>query len=1475
MQLTPSSKWLLALLFLLLAVPVTSQSLEGQEMQKSVVLGYKVDNYVEHAFAQAKMAVYPEQAVSTNHTFTQQVDLTNNLEDPVYIFFDAYYDKAVDEITTDGSSFKLEQGVKPDHSEQTGVEKSKGDWAYTLWGDQNHYFNTKGRLVMPGENYTTNLTFTTNESSGKWNARVWGSKDNDWQCVLDSRQDCLYDYAIDPSFSINQSDNSTAAASAIRLSFSTAAASASQYSTQSFILNTTGTGNATIINISLQFRHLLGGDNGICTINISGVNSTEDSNGSFYGNATSFNASNISNGGAPNIFNFTFTANQPSINVATKHAVVVSCTDNTNIFPYGSSGDSYPNGKFRQKDAGAGWNDGSLGDFFFTIGFNYTAPDPPVLDCGYTMNDTTTLNSSYSCQDNFLRIGLSNVTLDCAGNNITYGIAGSSNSTGIFANQVSNITVKNCNFIDGNSSGDQSKGINFTSVNMSTIQNVSINTSGVANDYGIVLMTASQNNTIKQVLIRTTGTSVNNTGIVIIASNRNNITDSNIFTNGTTDNVGIYLFSNSHNNSVIRNNITTDGTGASNHGIYTQIAANTQIINNSIFTNGTTGNFGMRLRSGANDVNVTGNTIRLNGTSGLRAIEGSATTLRLNVTNNYLRIFGTSTGFGVVFNSVTGSTIQNNTIENLGLTGSGISFENGATTSYVFNNYIKGEVAGQVVGIDLNPTSTSVHNNTFTNNFINTNSSSSGAGIFVDDFSTDNRFNGTILNFTGAWITGAGNSLNNFSNQTFLTPNGSINYTGQFTLNGTKNITQNILNVSLYRAFVNSTAVPELNTSARIRLNSVTFASPSILVDFTDTNTFGICSTTVCTQESYLSNIFVFNVTRFTTYIVASLNTSIVVVNQTFQNPAFETANYNYTINISTGENLTPTSAVNLSLNGTTYIASQLLNGSDGFNNSWSVWNVSNVRMPLVSVNLTNWTFNWTYQYAFTTNSTLLVSNTTTNETQGIIWAFYPETIIHELNTTEATRINWTVNSTNFGNGSGVTFIFNTTWNSTQVAGMEVSNSTNQTRTNYSFEIPLLNENTFTNQSFNLTPSINITFNGVNVQRNTTLKVQQTVNKLIFTNCTGGNTTMTGLGYEIRDLDNNALIGDADLTGTFVAYTTNQSLNRTYTLSYLNNATPSVCRFPSFHEILMTRFTSVSATGYTTATETVTNLSLNLNSSVVVFLTNTTAAATLTVTVVDQNNAVLSGYTVEVYRVNSTGGLALVDTEVTNVLGQVQFSLVFTGIQYQFRVKNPAGNTVLTSPSSGGMTLTANTLTLKVFLVNPITLGNLITMRSIAHNLTYNNATKIVQLDWYDPSNFSSNNCLQVLNMTNGNGSTLSNNCSASNSGTFRFNVTNINEYMFARYIATSSNDSLNYVLETIDVDNTNRISFGTEGIFLAFILIGVMSAIGAYIRPSLGILFLELGIVGAFWMNILPIGWISLMGIVIAGIFTAFVVEQ
>lgn len=180
--------------------------------------------------------------------------------------------------------------------------------------------------------------------------------------------------------------------------------------------------------------------------------------------------------------------------------------------------------------------------------------------CGSKITNDTTLTADLNCPSTALVITADNVTLDCAGYNITGpGLAYSKyEGMGIYTSH-SNVTIENCN-ING-----FDKGIDLeVQADNNTITNNNVS----SNWEGIYLDTNSINNSIVDNNVNSNGY----LGIGLYTGLNNIVSDNDIGSNG----YGIWLQYYSNNNTLIDNNISS----SFQYGIYLTSSANNTIYNN-------------------------------------------------------------------------------------------------------------------------------------------------------------------------------------------------------------------------------------------------------------------------------------------------------------------------------------------------------------------------------------------------------------------------------------------------------------------------------------------------------------------------------------------------------------------------------------------------------------------------------------------------------------------------------------------------------------------------------------------------------------------------------------------------------------------------------------------------------------------------------------------------------------------------------
>jgi hypothetical protein len=471
-----------------------------------------------------------------------------------------------------------------------------------------------------------------------------------------------------------------------------------------------------------------------------------------------------------------------------------------------------------------------------------------------------------------MRFVTDNINLDCNGYTLSFANqSAGENSAGVLAIGRKNVTVQNCRIQDANESDKGGVGINFTSTSNSFILNNTVITNGTSNNYGISIFNNIYNNTIENNTVRTRGIQDSNWGVVLAFTGAGNkVRNNNVSTNGTNQNYGILLVSSMNNNSIWNNTIMTLGNESVNVGIYLNINIyENNISDNTVITNGSlvsvgTSNPAVLLQSTVYDTMVSNNSLSTQNGIGIHLL---TTVHRTSVYGNSISTNGTSASEGIVVQGgSTNHSILSNTIVSDVSSGaaSGIQLMLGDSNNVSNNTIIT--IGNLSHGIEI------VTNfNFLSQNNITVNGNASYA-IHLSGTSIGNQINNTIISDPTAWIFADSTATANISNITFANQFGRIQFQDTFELNGSFNITQKLLNISLNETFVNATNLTLFNRSAVISLYGINFTDPKVVVNVTSIGQFANCTATTdpaCEEISFVNNIFVFNVSHFTRYASA------------------------------------------------------------------------------------------------------------------------------------------------------------------------------------------------------------------------------------------------------------------------------------------------------------------------------------------------------------------------------------------------------------------------------------------------------------------------------------------------------------------------------------------------------------------------------------------------------------------------------
>ena len=391
---------------------------------------------------------------------------------------------------------------------------------------------------------------------------------------------------------------------------------------------------------------------------------------------------------------------------------------------------------------------------------------------------------------------------------------------------------------------------------------------------------------------------------------------------------------------------------------------------------------------------------------------------------------------------------------------------------------------------------------------------------------------------------------------------------------------------------------------------------------------------------------------------------------------------------------------------------------------------------------------------------------------------------------------------------------------------------------------------------------------GFNLE-NVTNTTNQSVHKMIVTNCTAPATTQA-INFSTLNLTNSAAV-NSTMEGTFTVWNRTSSLSRTYPIvKNTASLTHGVCIYPSWGSFNTNYETEFSATGYNDASSIVNGGKLDSGQeNISVYMTPTGDTTAITVTAVDELDNKLIGYIIEVYKYElATGNYTLVDTETTNGVGVVVFNLDVSTLQYQFRVKNPSGTLVHTEPKQK---LTSTSYTLRVLLgTTPQYVSLQLQDLDWTFTIDRNNGTFV--LIWDDTNNLINFANLTIMDINTTGKRSIYSAISTSNASMLSYNVS-INRSQSKNFIGyfyvEATKDSQTYLLDTITFDFRKEWEvFGTDALIMAFLFIGTMMFIGISISPEGSIILTIVGMIGFWAMGFIEVSLTGLIPLVVVLIF-------
>jgi 5-hydroxyisourate hydrolase-like protein (transthyretin family) len=582
------------------------------------------------------------------------------------------------------------------------------------------------------------------------------------------------------------------------------------------------------------------------------------------------------------------------------------------------------------------------------------------------------------------------------------------------------------------------------------------------------------------------------------------------------------------------------------------------------------------------------------------------------------------------------------------------------------------------------------------------------------------------------------------------------------------------------------------------------------------------------------------------------------------ENTTYETKNTLHYINITNNElNITAVSG-NLTWNNTIYAGTFWK-----INNS--IWRGNaNVTPNLQLVNNTAFGHNWTVLITYVNGS--IVNRTTAAKTQNVLWAYYPSKInVTVYNATEGESVTLNASVQALTTGAGLVLNFN--YANSQYAGTLVTNNSGALMYSKTHATGLLGA-AITNISYIANSSLDVTFGGITLNRNSTDYQNVTIWKMILTNCsTGLSTQNITLHYSLFDESYPTNPADTIWTENYEVYQT-AGTARTYTWQRTTMNNISTCIFPKYagvsfttHQTLEYGDDIVFVKRIYESTNTVNLTQQNVSLYV---LNMTEAGSTLVIITVDDITGIVQpDKIVQVWRwYLSDNTMKKSAQDMTNSGGQIGAHLRLADTYYQYTVYNAAQTIVLYNSSK--MKQYGTTLTLRIGQASTPNWQIITGISKINHNLTYNNATKTFTFNW-DSSGVDnttltiSNFCLNLKYIANqtSNWTQYTTTCSVATKGT----LTGITDSSIANswgawgYVNISSSM---YILDQLGFVEDGAL--GHAGLFYAFIIMLLLITCGLF-KPAIAIALGVGGFLILVLIGLIPISPIIVTSVVLAGI--------
>jgi hypothetical protein len=558
-------------------------------------------------------------------------------------------------------------------------------------------------------------------------------------------------------------------------------------------------------------------------------------------------------------------------------------------------------------------------------------------------------------------------------------------------------------------------------------------------------------------------------------------------------------------------------------------------------------------------------------------------------------------------------------------------------------------------------------------------------------------------------------------------------------------------------------------------------------------------------------------------------------------NTVFETTRQTFFVNVTWNTTVIADTNASFTWGGTTYtdVQSSIVVNSTGYNKT--IYNIS-VNIPLQSSNATSTGHYWTVDIGAT--NTTRYTNTTTNQSQSINWAYY-------LSATTARNSDLIEGQTSYFNASLTKLVNNLAWsainfthNGTNRAGSIASNSSTVEVWGTSNTPQPLGNGTNINETFSINATAWLNYNGTTLSRlDFTNYTTQYYHKMVITDCSAGSFSITpAFSYLVYNEEIPTQAVSTNNEEQHVVSVTSLWY-RTYGFAKTSRNNWTTCVYPTFVGANMTdNVTLTIGDGVTWASSTALLTQYVINATpknLSVYATNLsgTNVAQITVTVEDTNGIVQPDLVVAVEKYGLANNTYYPITEDrTDAAGQFKVYLHNNDVFYRFTVYNKAKTATLYQTAN--IRIFGSTYTIVIGTQGLPGWDVFYALSQANALLTFSNATGIFSLD-YNLANLPTGSytlnevCLRLdreSNTSRGNWTQVQLQCTSVTSGvlsTSAVTQSTADVWRAVAYANISSSPSEPYPLGILG--HSFAVGIGLEGLFWGSMLVLVMSSIALF----------------------------------------------